>query len=113
MINVTEAANSKIKEIMKEQGEENTALRVIVTGQGCSGPQYMMTLDNESQADDQLFEYSGLKIVVDPDTASVLEGAQIDYLVGIEKSGFVISNPSFKTEGSGGGGGCGSCGCGK
>jgi iron-sulfur cluster assembly accessory protein len=111
MITVTEAANSKIKEIMKEQGEENTALRVIVTGQGCSGPQYMMTLDNETQTDDQTFESSGLKIVVDPDTASVLEGSQIDYLVGIEKSGFVISNPTFKMEG--GGGGCGSCGCGK
>ena len=110
MITVTESANSKIKEIMKEQGEESTALRVIVTGQGCSGPQYMMTLDNETQPDDQTFDTSGLKIVVDPDTASVLEGAQIDYLVGIEKSGFVISNPSFKTEG---GGGCGSCGCGK
>lgn len=111
-LTMTNSATSKIKEIMKEQGEENAALRVIVTGMGCSGPQYMMTLDNEIQPEDKTFESNGLKVVFDTDTAEVLTGAQIDYLVGLDKSGFVITNPTMQSEGSGGGCG-GGCACGK
>ncbi len=107
MITITPAAVSKIQGIMVEQGEQSSALRIIVTGMGCSGPQYMMTLDSDKQADDTLIEMSGLRVLFDQDTASVLEGAEIDYLEGLERSGFAIVNPNFQ------GGGCGSgCSCG-
>lgn len=111
MITVTEVAAQKIQEIMKQQGEENASLRVIVTGMSCSGPQYMMTLENERQEGDTLVESSGLKILLDPDTASILEGAKIDYLEGLERSGFAIVNPNMQSQG-GGEGGCGHCSCG-
>ena len=107
MITITDAAVSKIQGIMEEQGERSAALRIIVTGMGCSGPQYMMTLDNDKQEDDTLIEMSGLRVLVDQETASVLEGAEIDYLEGLERSGFAIVNPNFS------GGGCGEgCSCG-
>ena len=111
MITVTDAAAQKIRDIMKEQDEMESSLRVVVTGQSCSGPQYMMTLDNEVQHDDQRVEHDGLSILLDPDTASILEGSEIDYLEGLERSGFTIVNPNMQ---SGGGGGCGGgCACGK
>ncbi len=109
MITVSEAASDKIQGIMKDQGEEEAALRVIVTGMSCSGPQYMMTLENETQEDDTVFESAGLRILMDPDTANVLDGSQIDYLEGLERSGFTIVNPNVESSGGGCGGGC-ACG---
>jgi iron-sulfur cluster assembly protein len=114
MITLTSAAAGKIQAIMKEQGETDSALRVIVTGMSCSGPQYMMTLENEKQEDDTVVEASGLRIFLDPDPAGVLAGSQIDYLEGLERSGFAIMNPNMQSSGGGGGGGCGGhCACGK
>ena len=108
MITITPSAATKIQGIMGEQGEQTSALRIIVTGMGCSGPQYMMTLDNDQQEDDSLLEMQGIRVLVDQDTASVLEGAEIDYLEGLERSGFAIVNPNYQGEG-----GCGSgCSCG-
>ncbi len=108
-LTVSPTAAEKIQGIMKEQGELESALRIIVTGMSCSGPQYMMTLDKDKQSDDTVLEASGLKILLDQDTAQVLEGAQIDYLEGLERSGFTIINPNSQ-----GGGGCGGgCSCGK
>ena len=111
MITVTENASDKIQGIMKEQGETDAALRVIVTGMSCSGPQYMMTLENDAEETDTIFESAGLRILMDPDTADVLEGSEIDYLEGLDRSGFTIVNPNIE---SSGGGGCGgNCACGR
>ena len=111
MITVSESAVGKIQGIMKEQNQEEAALRVLVTGMSCSGPQYMMTLEDEQHEDDTILESAGLRILLDPDSASILDGSEIDYLEGLEKSGFTIVNPNMQT---GGGGGCGgNCACGK
>ncbi len=110
MIEVTEMAATKILGIMKQQGEQEAALRIIVTGMGCSGPQYMMTLDSDRQDDDtEVTPAEGLRILLDQDTAAILAGSQIDYLEGLERSGFTIVNPNMQSGGGGCGGGC-SCG---
>ncbi|MBI3744773.1 MAG: iron-sulfur cluster assembly accessory protein [Chloroflexi bacterium] len=113
MITLTPTAAGKIQSIMKEQGETESALRVIVTGMSCSGPQYMMTLENEKHDDDTEVTSDGLRILLDPDTANVLAGSKIDYLEGLEKSGFTIVNPNLGQQGGGGGGCGGNCACGK
>lgn len=113
MFTVTENAATKIQGIMTEQNEIDAALRVIVTGMGCSGPQYMLTLEREKMDDDLQVETSGLRVLMDPDTASILEGSEIDYLEGLERSGFTIVNPNMDTASSGGGGCGGNCACGK
>ena len=94
---------------MEEQGESDSSLRIIATGVSCSGPQYMMTLDKEQQSEDTMLTTEGVNILVDQETAEILSGSQIDYLEGLDRSGFTITNPSFQ-----GGGGCGGgCACGK
>ena len=118
MLTITENASEKIQGIMKEQGETEAALRVIVTGMSCSGPQYMMTLENEAEETDTVFESAGVRILMDPDTANVLDGSEIDYLEGLDRSGFTIVNPNIESSGGGGGGGggggCGgNCACGR
>ena len=108
MLEVTEVAIDKLKGIMKEQGEEAAALRVIVIGMSCSGPQYTLTLDREQSEDDTVITSDGLRLLLDPDTAGIIEGSKIDYVEELSRSGFTISNPNAPT-----GGGCGNpnCGC--
>ena len=110
MIDVTPVAAQKILGIMDEQGEKDASLRIVATGVSCSGPQFMMTLEHDTQEDDTLLEAEGLRILVDQETVSILDGSQIDYLEGLERSGFTITNPNSQ----GGGGGCGgNCSCGR
>jgi iron-sulfur cluster assembly protein len=92
---MTEKAAAKAKELFKEKGlGEDTGLRVFVVGGGCSGYQYGMALAREVDEDDLVIEYGGVKLVVDPDSAPLLEGAEIDYVDDLMKAGFTIYNPN-------------------
>ncbi len=115
MLTITPVATGKIREIMTEQHEESSTLRIVVTGMGCSGPQYMMALEQETKPDDIFLDSGGLKIVVDPDTAQLLDGSEIDYIESLEKSGFTINNPNIQPSGGGccSSGGAGGCSCGQ
>jgi iron-sulfur cluster assembly accessory protein len=110
MIDITESAATKIRDLLVEQGKTDCALRIFVRGMSCSGPAYGMALDNEPRDDDAIAEFNGLKVVVDPQSAQYVEGAQVDWVDGLMGRGFTVSNPTYKAE-SGGGGGCGSGGC--
>jgi iron-sulfur cluster assembly protein len=94
MINITDKAAEKAKNLLKERGTESGALRVFVAGGGCSGYQYGMTLAQEVEEDDFVLEHAGVKVLVDPESAPLLEGAEIDYVEDIMKSGFTIFNPN-------------------
>ena len=102
LVTVTSQAAGKIKAILTEQGTPQAALRVIVAGGGCSGFQYLMTLEDSPKEDDLLLEVEGVKVVIDPQSAPYLLGASIDYVDGLMKSGFTIDNPNST----------GSCACG-
>ena len=110
MINITATAAEKLKEILVEEGQESGALRVIVVPNG-QGAQYMLALEENPREDDLVLQDSGVKVIVDMDSAPLLEGAEIDYTDSAMRSGFVISNPNIAP--SGGGCACGgNCGCG-
>jgi iron-sulfur cluster assembly protein len=94
MINVTEKAAENVKRILEEKGVATGALRVFVAGGGCSGYQYGMTLAQDVEEDDFVVEASGVRLLVDPESAPLLEGAEIDYVDDIMKSGFTIFNPN-------------------
>lgn len=94
MVTVTSQAAGKIKGVLQEQGTPQAALRVIVAGGGCSGFQYLMTLEESPREDDVLIEVEGVKVVIDPQSAPYLAGASIDYVDGLMKSGFTIDNPN-------------------
>ena len=119
LITMTEIAATKAKDLLQEKELlEEGALRVFVVGGGCSGYQYGMALAQEAEEDDFVLEYSGVRIFVDPDSAPLLVGAEIDYVEDLMRAGFTIYNPnavktcscgtSFQTEdGSGEARACG------
>lgn len=94
MINLTEAAANKLQQVMKEKDLTNHGLRVFVSGGGCSGLQYGMTFAEGPGDGDQVFENQNIKLIVDPDSALYLMGAEIDYIDSLMGGGFRIENPN-------------------
>ena len=110
MITISDTAADRLKGILSEEGQPEAALRVIVVPNG-HGAQYMLALEEAPKEDDMLVHENGVRVIVDTDSAPLLEGAEIDYSDGLMRSGFVISNPNLAPTG----GGCacgGDCGCG-
>jgi iron-sulfur cluster assembly protein len=101
LVSLTETAADKIKELMAEE-DEVAVLRVAVQGGGCSGFEYALGFDRGAQEGDHELSLHGVDVVVDPFSAPYLQGATIDFLNGLQESGFKIDNPNAS----------GSCGCG-
>jgi iron-sulfur cluster insertion protein len=109
-MHVTSMAIEKLKEVMEQEGDTSSSLRVIAMPADHGGLQYMLTMENESQPDDTVLSLDGVKFMMDSDSAPFLEEATIDYVEQFGGHvGFVINNPMFA---SAGGCGCGSGGCG-
>jgi len=93
-VTITDKAAEKALAILKEKGAENAALRVFVVGGGCSGYQYGMAISHEREDDDFVMEHNGVTVLVDPESLPLMNGAEIDYVDDIMKSGFTIFNPN-------------------
>ena len=102
MIRLTPVASTKVKEIMSMQTPVPTALRVAVVGGGCSGFQYHMAFENQTNESDEVVDFDGLKVAVDQMSSMYLEGVEIDYIETLEGAGFKFNNPNVKS----------TCGCG-
>jgi iron-sulfur cluster assembly protein/iron-sulfur cluster insertion protein len=104
MITLTDAATTKVSELILEEGtEEELALRVAVRPGGCSGFSYEMFFDSDFADDDTTAAYGDVKIVVDPSSAMLLQGATLDFNDGLQGAGFSINNPNAER----------TCGCGQ
>ena len=109
-ITITETAATKVGELLERElsslAEEETdkayALRVAVQPGGCAGLRYALYFDDRRLDDDQIEQLHGVEIRVDKMSAPYLSGAEIDYVDGLQQSGFTINNPNAK----------GSCACG-
>ena len=93
-VEVTPSAREQVRQIMEKQGKAGSALRVYVEGGGCSGLTYGMTFDRRESGDEVAYDRDGLQVVVDRASAPLLNGLKIDYLLGLEASGFKLSNPN-------------------
>lgn len=102
MITLTEQAVEKVKSLMAQQDKADFGLRIFVQGGGCAGFRYGMAFDDTTEETDQVFNLSGLKVIVDELSKPYLDGAQVDYQEGLEGAGFAITNPNVDS----------SCGCG-
>ena len=111
LIEVTPMAASKLGEVLRDQGDEGSLLRIMVMPGGHGGFQYMLGVEKEPAEGDVVIEAENVRVVVDPDSVALVEGSEIDYVEGLMRSGFVISNPNA-AGGCGCGGGGGGCGCG-
>lgn len=98
----TDAAASKVRELIEEEGNSNLKLRVFVQGGGCSGFQYGFTFDEDVNEDDTTLDKGGVQLLIDAMSFQYLVGAEIDYKDDISGSQFVIKNPNAST----------TCGCG-
>lgn len=119
MITLTPAATEAVRGLMEKRNLTGYALRVFVSGGGCSGFQYGMALEGNIREEDTTYEFEGVKVVVDEVSINYLRGATVDYVDDIMGSGFKIENPnavsscgcgsSFRTKDSAAaeGGGCG------
>ena len=94
MITLSPAAADKLQGIMQEKNISGYALRVFVSGGGCSGLSYGMTFAEGAELGDQTFEVNGVQVVVDPGSIQYLDGAEIDYIDSLMGGGFRIENPN-------------------
>ncbi|HKT80871.1 MAG TPA: iron-sulfur cluster assembly accessory protein [Vicinamibacterales bacterium] len=103
MIQITDTAAKKIRNLMTKQGIVDGGLRVGVKGGGCSGLSYTFAWEREPRFGDDVFEgQDGAKIFVDKKSLIYLDGTVLDYDTSLLSKGFVFNNPNAKT----------SCGCG-
>ena len=102
MVQMTERAIGKVREIMGSQDPAPSGLRISVVGGGCSGFSYSMAFENTPNILDKTYTYGGLKIFVDQASLLYLDGAEVDFVETLEGSGFKFNNPQVKS----------TCGCG-
>ena len=112
LISFTEAAASKINEVLDEQGNQESYLRISLTMSESGGAGYEFGLENEANTSDTVINSNGVKAIVDSGSVPLISGSNIDYVEGMQRSGFVISNPNIPSTGGGGCGSGGTCGCG-
>ena len=103
MITITEKAAGKVREIAGAESLEGQGLRLRVVGGGCSGFSYKMAFENKVNEDsDNVYEFDGLKVLVDQMSEMYLDGISIDYIETLEGAGVKFNNPNVKS----------TCGCG-
>jgi iron-sulfur cluster assembly accessory protein len=93
MIQISENAAGKVKELLAEEGRSDIALRVAVQPGGCSGLRYAMYLDDQLTEKDLAEEQHGVRVVIDKMSVPYLSEAKIDFVDTLEASGFTIDNP--------------------
>ncbi len=101
-ISITPAAEAKVRELLEAEAKPGFGLRVAVTAGGCSGHSYGLYFDESTDPSDITIEADGFNIFVDPSSAQMLNGANIDFVDSLQGSGFKIDNPNAT----------GTCGCG-
>jgi iron-sulfur cluster assembly protein/iron-sulfur cluster insertion protein len=102
-MSLTDAAAAKVAELIEQEGNPELALRVAVRPGGCSGFSYEMFFDTDVADDDVTTVFGPVKVVVDPASASLLQGASLDFKDGLQGAGFSINNPNASR----------TCGCGQ
>ncbi|MFD6199615.1 HesB/IscA family protein [Mycobacteriaceae bacterium NPDC060252] len=99
---LTDAAATKAKALLDQEGRDDLSLRIAVQPGGCAGLRYQLFFDDRSLDGDLVTEFDGVKLTVDRMSAPYIQGASIDFVDTIEKQGFTIDNPNAT----------GSCACG-
>lgn len=102
MITISEVAAVKLRDLLQTQEEPSLALRLFITQGGCEGFSYGMAFETGQKEGDQVIERGGVRVLVDPTSYQVLNGAQIDYMKSQMGEGFTVRNPNAVS----------TCGCG-
>jgi iron-sulfur cluster assembly protein len=93
MVALTNKAAAAVKRLIQNDGGGAVGLRLMVEQGGCSGLQYLLGLETQASAGDEVYDFSGVKVFVDPESLPIVDGLRIDFVESIDKSGFVFDNP--------------------
>jgi iron-sulfur cluster assembly protein len=96
MVALTAKAQDVVHRLVDEATTGVTGLRIMVNEGGCSGLRYVFGLEAAPNADDKVFEFGDVKVFVDPASLPIVDGLQIDFVEGLESSGFVFDNPKAR-----------------
>ncbi len=120
LVSLTPEASTRLRELLTKEDNPQLALRIFVSGGGCSGMQYGMAFDDQRRADDMVIDHEGVQILVDDFSVGYIRGSEIDYVDSLMGAGFTVHNPnavhscscghSFDTGDDAGG--AQACGCG-
>jgi iron-sulfur cluster assembly protein len=102
LVVLSDAAASKLQELVTAEQNPNIGLRVYVYSGGCSGFRYGMMLEDQPSSEDVTVESQGIKVYVDRNSTQYLTGSEIDYLDTLMGAGFTVNNPNAVS----------ACGCG-
>ena len=102
MIHLTDSAVQEVKRLLSKQSKPEIGLRVGVRGGGCSGLSYELNFGAKKEGDNE-FDFSGVKVFVDPKSYLYLKGITVDFTDGLENTGFKFINPNADK----------TCGCGE
>ena len=102
MLTLTPTALKTISRFIKSAAEPVAGLRISAGGGGCSGIQYGMTMEPQPNPDDVVVETGSFNIYIDPTSASMLKGVEIDFVDSAAGDGFTFNNPNVPSA-------CGSC----
>ncbi|MEJ7697010.1 MAG: iron-sulfur cluster insertion protein ErpA [Candidatus Limnocylindrales bacterium] len=102
VVSLTDAAATKLRDLTKDETNPDIGLRVYVYSGGCSGYRYGMMLEDAPTPEDKILDAAGIKVYVDGQSVSLLQGAQIDYVDTLMGAGFTVNNPNAVS----------GCGCG-
>ena len=96
MLTITELAKNKIVALLEAQGRQGSALRVAIIGRGPGGFVYdLRFVENPRKApDDVLVDAGAFQVFIDPASAPKLNGATLEFVEGVQQSGFRIDNPN-------------------
>lgn len=103
MIQLTESAVSAVRTALSRAATPMEGLRIKVEAGGCAGFKYLMGLEGTSRDGDIVIDQDGVKLFVDADSRPLVEGMTVDFVTGLEASGFVFENPNATSK----------CSCGK
>ncbi len=104
-ITITEAAKTRIAQLLKQRGKPSAGIKVGLKTAGCSGLSYTIEYADEVGKFDEVVNVDGtdFKVLIDPKATMFLLGTEMDFVQDKLKSGFTFINPNEK----------GKCGCGK
>ena len=102
MITLTDNAIAAISKFIQGSETPEAGLRIAVTGGGCSGMQYSLNLEQSAGTEDTVVECGAVKVIIDPASAPMISGVTVDFVDGLEGTGFKFENPNATA----------SCGCG-
>ncbi len=91
---ITDAAASKVRNLLLQENRNDLRLRLAVQPGGCSGLRYQLYFDERTLDGDAIKDYDGVQVIVDKMSVPYLDGATIDFADTIEKQGFTIDNPN-------------------